>query len=77
MNVNPVVFALDAINMMLDSKVPCAAIGTRDWFTYLASKYNHAIFYLPPKSEESTLALSLTSIAFRKGFKFKPQFEEL
>ena len=41
------------------------------------SKYGRARFYLPPKSEDSTFGLSIDTMAYRKGFQYKHQFDKM
>ena len=45
--------------------------------TVIISKYGQAPFYLPQKSEESTFGLSIETIAYRKGFQYKQQFDKM
>ena len=55
---------------------PNAVFCSSDYAVFI-SKYGRARFYFPPKSEESTFSLSIETMAYRKGFQYKQQFDKM
>ncbi len=70
----------DGFIKIINEKKPNAAFTQLDSqfrLTLFFSRYGQGLFYLPPKSEESTFGLSIETMAYRKGFQYKQQFDKM
>ena len=65
----------EAIEAVINSKLPRAHILAREYLSYVAIKYSPGSYYIPPYSDETTFFLDLLAISYRKDFQFKKEFD--
>ena len=65
------------IEEVIYSKIPRAYIISRNYIQLVIGGYSQGAFYLPPHKEETTFFMDFHSIAFRKDFEYKQEFDEM